>query len=263
MVRESVSVFKRKIIFLIGLGLACACSDIPRDNLLDPKNKNSVRPQVITAEVFVNTSNDRQYNQYMLSALDQLQQKYTGQINIAEYHRNTTDYTDPLTQPENELIYNVYTGAFSAQGKGVPDVFLNGTAGRVQGASSIATAVIRLEQVLQPLLLQNSYFTLEPEINRSGDQAEISVKIARLGLEDAHDLLLKLILIEQIDSQTLKRVVRRVMKSDMLPDLAAGEIETFGFHLVELADTSDYNVLFTLSSDDELHVYQSLEMSLP
>ncbi len=181
MVQESVSVFNKKIFFLIGLGLLSGCSDIPRDNLLDPKNKNSIRPQIVAVDVFVNTGNDLQYNQYMLSALDQLQQKYAGQINIAEYHRNTTDYTDPLTLPENEILYNVYLAAFAAQGKGVPDVFLNGIAERIQGASSIATAVIRLEQALQPLLLQNSFFTIESEINRNDDQADISIKLARLG----------------------------------------------------------------------------------
>jgi hypothetical protein len=199
----------------------------------------------------------------MLSALDQLQQKYSGQINIAEYHRNTTDYTDPLTLPENEILYNVYLAAFAAQGKGVPDVFLNGTAERIQGASSIATAVIRLEQALQPLLLQNSFFTIESEINRNDDYADISIKVARLGSTDAHDLLLKTILTEQIDNQSLKRVVRRVFKSDVIPDLAAGEIKTIDFHLVDLADTANYKVLFNLSSDDELDIYQSVEMSLP
>jgi hypothetical protein len=261
-VQESASVFNGKMIFLIGLGLLSGCSDIPRDNLLDPKNKNSLRPQIVAVDVFVNTSNDLQYNQYMLSALDQLQQKYTGQINIAEYHRNTTDYTDPLTLPENEILYNIYITPFTTQGKGVPDVFLNGTAERIQGASSLAAAVIRVEQALQPLLLQNSFFTIESEINRNDDQADITVKLARLGSTDAHDLLLKTILTEQIDNQSLKRVTRRILKSDIITDLSAGEIKTIEFHLTDLADTSSYNVLLNVSSADELNIYQSVEMSL-
>jgi len=266
-VQEYLSLFNKTALSIICLLCLQACSDIPRDNLLDPKNKNSIRPQIVAVDVFVNTGNDQQYNQYMLSALNQLQLKYQDQITIAEYHRNVStnpDFDDSLALSDNELLYDAYTAAFTPFLQGVPDVFLNGRAARVQGASSAATAAVRLEEALQLLLLQNSYFTIEVEtFGRSGSQADLTVQLARLGSEDAQDILLKAVLTEQIDNQFLKRVVRSIRKSDIIPDLSAGEIKTCEFHLDDLEAGAHYDLHFYVTSDDELNVYQSLEMSLP
>jgi hypothetical protein len=262
-VQVSLSVFRTGILFFVLLVYLGGCSDIPRDNLLDPKNKNSIRPRLVTLDVFVNTANDFQYNQYLLGAIDQLQQKYEGQLTVAEYHRHTADYSDSLFITDNELLYNTYMAYYGPDSKGVPDVFMNGTAKRVQGASSVSTAFTRLEQALQPLLLQNSFFTIEPQIDDNGSQVHITVKVARLGSTNAQDVLIKMILTEQVDQQYLKRVVRRILKSDVIPTLSAGEMKEVEFYMDNLAGSANYTVLINVTSADELEVFQSIKMSLP
>jgi hypothetical protein len=262
-VQELSSVFKKRLPLFILLLCLYGCTDIPRDNPLDPKNKHSIRPQVVALDVFVNTDNDFEYNQFMLSALNQLQQKYAGQITIAEYHRNTISNSDSFYVQENEFLYNTYINAYAPNSKGVPDVFLNGITSRVQGASTVSAALTRLELALQPLLLQNSFFTLEPQVEHSADQLNITVKLARLGSESVDDILLKAILTEKIDDQYLQRVVRHILISDIIPQLSAGEIKTIKFPSMTIKNNATYDLIFNLTSKNELTIYQSLEMSLP
>ena len=83
-----------------------SCDDIPRDNVLDPKNSNSYRDQMVSIEAFVNTNNDSLFNEYMLSALAIIEGRYPGKVNIAHFHRNTRDFQDdPDVLPENEFLY--------------------------------------------------------------------------------------------------------------------------------------------------------------
>lgn len=260
--RELRSVFKLKTEMIAFVCLVLGCTDIPRDNPLDPKNPNSIRPRIVALDVFVNTGNNFNYNQYVLSALDQLKQKYAGQITIAEYHRNVPGNIDSLHLVENEFLYNNYVEAYAPDTKGVPDVFFNGIDGRVQGASSVASAALRLEEALQTLLLQNSFFTLEPQMTISEDQLNLSVKLARLGTDPAENILVKAILIEKIDDQFLKRVVRLILKSDIIPAISAGEVITLQFETVDIQTNSVYGLILNVTSENELTVYQSFEVNL-
>ncbi|MEJ2053421.1 MAG: hypothetical protein P8X42_05830, partial [Calditrichaceae bacterium] len=76
-------IFKLSII----LALLAACSDIERDNLLDPKNPDSYSDTPILIEAFVNTSFE--YDAAALVALDQIQAQLgdNTDIEIVEYHR--------------------------------------------------------------------------------------------------------------------------------------------------------------------------------
>ncbi|MCK4754801.1 MAG: hypothetical protein KAS58_06175, partial [Calditrichia bacterium] len=73
-----------------------SCKDIPRDNVLDPKNPDSYRAQVISLEAFVNTENDQMYNEYMLSALQTIVNRYPGKLILLQYHRKAISFPDSL-----------------------------------------------------------------------------------------------------------------------------------------------------------------------
>jgi hypothetical protein len=264
LVQAFASVFKHKIPLVPILALGwIACTDIPRDNPLDPKNNDSIRPQIVSLDVFVNTSNDLDYNERMLSAVDQLEQKYGTEITVAEYHRNIPGYPDSLARDESEILYETYVNAYAPDTKGVPDVFLNGTTDRVQGAFSTANALLRLEQSLQPLLLQNSYYTLEPKLSRNGDLLTIEAKLARLGATAAENILLKAILVQKIDNQYLKRVVRRILISDTILEISAGEVKTISLGSVSILSNSDYRIILNVTLGDGIAIYQSLGTDVP
>ncbi|MFN2128874.1 MAG: hypothetical protein ACK2TU_13525, partial [Anaerolineales bacterium] len=139
-------IFNQYLLFIPIVVMVFSCDDLPRDNLLDPKNPNSYRPQIVSLEAFVNTQNDADFNQYMLEALSIIEQRYPQKVAIAHYHRNVPDttYEDSLAIQANEILYTQYVNYFDGQ-KGVPDVFINGVAKRIKGASSVATALERLD----------------------------------------------------------------------------------------------------------------------
>ena len=172
-----VYTFSTYILFVLIIILIFACDDIPRDNLLDPKNPNSYRPKFISIEAFVNTQNDDDFNEYMLSALSIIEERYPEKVLIAHYHRNVGDtYPDSLSMPGNDILYTQYINEFDGQ-KGVPDVFINGVAERIKGASGVESALVRLENALQPMLVENSFYTIEPKLSVKGSNLAVSAVI--------------------------------------------------------------------------------------
>ncbi len=89
--------FKYIKYFSLLLIVLFSCDDIDRDNILDPKNPASERPQIITVEAFVNTnpSAPHSLNDTMLLSLDQIEDEYANRIIVLDYHRNATNYIDP------------------------------------------------------------------------------------------------------------------------------------------------------------------------
>ncbi len=266
MVKTGFALVHRYIFnFLFLLILVMNCKDIPRDNLLDPGNPDSYQPPIILLEAFVNTNNPFSYNEWALAALDSVQMLFPSQIVIAEYHRNTSQYTDPLVSPNRpifELLYTEYVENSPSQLKAVPDIFINGISRRVQGASSTRSVIERLNTVLSQMVVQNNHFTLEPEdIIAGATEVSAGCKIARLGDEPAENLLLRLILIKRINSQELKRVVTDLKKSSIISRLEAGEIRNVNFDPVQVNQKPDA-LIFALTSDDDLTVYQSIKVDL-
>jgi len=247
------------IIFTLLLG---SCQDIPRDNLLDPQNPNSYKESTILLEAFVNTNNPFSYNQWALQALDSIAEIYGSRVVIAEYHRNTSQYTDPLADPLFELLYEKYVQNSTSPVKGVPDIFINGTGSRVQGASSVSSVISRLNAVLADRVILENQFTLQPgKINLNGSEISASCTIARLGNRSSENLLLKMILLQRINNQELKRVVRDLKKSTVISRLEAGEIKTINFDPVSFSEKPD-EIIFCLTSFDELTAYQSIRVVL-
>ncbi len=261
--RPLISGFKNYSIgLLISLTLAF-CSDIPRDNVLDPKNPDSYRDQNIFIEAFVNTVNDEMYNEYMISALKIIQERYPGKIHLANYHRSTTEYPDTtLSILGNENLYEQYIAKFDSK-KGVPDVFINGTIERIKGASSIESAVERIDDAIQPLLIQNNIFTIEPNVSRQESLISLSAKIAKLGSESAEDLILRATVIEQIDTQYLTGVVRHVGISNLIPNLEPGEQKEITLTDFDYDSDNELKVIFSVSTNQDLIIHQSNKVSVP
>lgn len=247
---------------IIVILLLISCKDIPRDNLLDPQNPNSYQQNVILLEAFVNTHNPFSYNLWALQALDSIAETYGSHVVIAEYHRNTSQYTDPLSDPLFELLYDKYVQHSASVIKGVPDVFINGIADRVQGASSVSSVINRLNTIISELVVLENQFTLQPgQVNINSSEITTSCKIARLGSKSSENLLLKMILVQKINSQELKRVVREVEKSTTISKLGAGEIKIINFEPVQYSERPD-EIIFNLTSSDELIVYQCIRVEL-
>jgi hypothetical protein len=242
--------------------LLISCKDIPRDNLLDPQNPDSYQESTILLEAFVNTNNPYNYNQWALQALDSIAEIYGSRVVIAEYHRNTSQYTDPFADPLFELLYDKYVQNSASPVKGVPDIFINGTGNRVQGASSVSSVLSRLNAVLADQVILENQFTLQPgEVKINGSEVNASCTIARLGNRSSENLLLKMILLQRINNQELKRVVRDLKKSTVISRLEAGEIKTINFDPVSFSENPD-EIIFNLTSSDELTVYQSIRVVL-
>jgi len=254
--------FKYLLGVLLTLFLIYACKDIPRDNILDPKNPSSYRNWVISIEAFVNTQNDQFYNEYLIKALNELSQRYPETITIAHYHRNVASFLDSLSIPDNEFIYEDYVNKFDSQ-KGVPDVFINGTLDRIKGSSTIESSIERIERVLLPLLKENSHFTIEPEVSTQGDRLSLNIKLARLGSIAADEIFVRVILVEQIDHNYLSRVVRSVQSSNIIPPLEPGEVKELKIDEIKINPESNQSLVIHVISNNNLIVKQSLEVSIP
>ncbi len=100
--------FKLFLILYIVQAILISCNDIDRDNVLDPKNPESYRAQVISLEAFVNTENDQLFNEHMLQAMETILGRYPGKIILVQYHRNAIEFQDSLSIPENENLYEQY-----------------------------------------------------------------------------------------------------------------------------------------------------------
>jgi hypothetical protein len=240
-----------------------SCSDFPRDNVLDPKNPNSYQSSVVLLEAFVNTNNPFPYNLWTLEALDSIKSIYGSNAVIIEYHQDTQQFTDPYSNTLIfEPLYEKYVQNSTPNVKGVPDVFIMGSGQRVQGASSTNSVLTRLNSILTPLVVLNTYYTLEPaNINISGNQLSMSCKVARLGNQSAANLSLRAILLRQVNSQELKRVALDIVKADNIARLEAGEIRTVDFDPFEFIERPDW-IIFSLTSSNELMVYQNIKVNL-
>jgi hypothetical protein len=243
-----------KLSCLTGL-LWLACGDVPRDNILDPRNPDSITAQKVMIEAFVNTSNPLSVNEYALQALDSLSSLYENRIIIAEYHRNTAEYSDDYHTEKNELLYQHYVARFD-NFKGVPDIFINGTSQRIQGASSASYSVFRLEEALQGEILKNTYFLIQPACSREGNTVSPSVRIARLGRQPARQIIIKALIVSHINDPFLKRVVGSAVESQIITQLSPGEQKRIMLPEMRLDDGSASSLIIYVTNADATEIYQ-------
>ena len=252
-----------KYLFLVLIVLS-SCDDINRDNILDPKNPASERPQIITVEAFVNTTDSipNAFNEYLLDALDELESSYSDKILISVNNRRIkNNFFYGYFIKDIELLYETYFQGYDSGVRGVPDVYINGIEARIQGASSQSTVLFRLEEVLNSLITSNSYFTIESNIIQDGNEYKISAKIARLGSTNEENIKVKAIIVSKYDNDLHERVVTDILKSQDIGNISNGEIKEID--LGEVPATSiDSDVIFMITSDDELQVFQSIKVDL-
>jgi hypothetical protein len=241
-----------------------ACDNIPRDNLLDPKNPAGFRPQIVVLEAFLNTNEDipEDYNSQMIIALNRLAAKYEDKINIIEYHRNVGTYPDSLHVIENENLYSKYINYFEPGSEGVPDLFINGTGARIQGAFEAVKTQVRIEQALEPYLIENCYFALEPIVTITPGRVGLATKIARLGTTSEKNILVKAVVMSFKDSPYHQRVVREIKKSNIIEQIYSGEVKEIAFTDFEFESSEQLSVIFQITSADELRIYQSKKVSI-
>jgi len=239
-----------------------ACEDIERDNILDPKNPGSYRALTTMVEAFVNTENDQLYNQYMISALNNIKAQYGDKVVIAHFHRDAGAFADSLAVRDNDILYEKYIDQIESE-KGVPDVFINGPDIRIKGASSAGTALQRIEAQLQPLLIENSHFTIEPSLKRENGAVSISVELARLGSQAAEELFLRLVITENLDNNYQSHVVRLIQVSNLIPDMEPGERKTVSFPNLTIDRNPNLKAVIMVISNKTLQIFQTIEVSLP
>ena len=243
-----------KLFCLTGL-FWLACGDVPRDNILDPQNPDSITAQKVMIEAFVNTSNPFSVNEYALQALDSLSTFYKSRIIIAEYHRNTAEYSDAYHTEKNELLYQHYVSQFD-NFKGVPDIFINGTRQRIQGASSASYSIFRLEEALQEEMLKNAYFLLQPAYSREGNTISPLIRIARLGRQPVRQIIIKALIVSHISAPFLERVVRSAVESQIISQLSPGEQKQITLPEMRIDDGSVNSLIVYVTNADATEIYQ-------
>lgn len=245
------------------LALLCwlppACGDIERDNPLDPQHPQSTRAQTVLIEAFVNINDSLQnnINEYALAALDNLYSIHAPEVIIVDYHRNTRDYIDPYHRLQHETLYQRYIGEFNGI-SGVPDVFINGTLARVQGASSINHSIQRIGSALQPFLNQNAPYALEIDYERNGDVISPRITVARLNRPAGSegDIIIKALLLAQIDNRFLRRVVRDDAGSGV-QTIAIGEVRDFALPALSISEPQyPHSLVVYITDREEVEVFQ-------
>ncbi|NOX89254.1 MAG: hypothetical protein GXO77_09510 [Calditrichaeota bacterium] len=261
--------FTSKILFAILL-FVFACEDLPRDNVLDPKNPDSYTATVPLIEAFVNLAHPAPYNQWAIQSLNNLSQLYDGKINVVEYHRDITvdsvTYDDPYNTPEAQTLFRLlqdrYVSSHPEIPRSVPDVYLNGADERFTGAYDVQSLKKQIEPELLELLSRKNFYRLEPKISRSGGLSlDVSCKVAVLGNNDGNNLRLRIIFVKKRvqENLTLNTVVKLIW-----PGLAVDKIENGDFTEVEAGSFTfkesemPDGAVFALTSEDESIVFQSI-----
>jgi hypothetical protein len=233
------------------LWLWSGCGDIPRDNLLDPMNPASTIRQTVMVEAFINTNNPSSINEIALQALDSLASIYHINILIAEYHRNTADYVDPYHMDKNEILYEDYVSRFDDI-KGVPDIFINGTDRRVQGASTVSYSLFRLEQALAGEVSQHCDFMLDVDYSIENNKIIPDVLLARLGNEDARNIRVRAVLTGSLELPLHERVVRGMSESQWIPFLGHGETRPVGLPEIPVSEGMHTLIVYVTGEDDSI-----------
>lgn len=248
--------YRFEIFTVLFILLLIGCQNIPRDNPLDPKNPESYASLNILIEAFVNTANPYRYNEHVLRALDSIYTSYPNRIAIAEYHRNTQYYSDTYHRTENETLYNLYLEDFETAVKGLPDVFINGTSYRIQGASSIESARLRLEDIISAEIIKNCSFLLELDYTIDNDQIIAEITLAPLHNNSSSDILVKAVLTAQYDTNYHKRVVNNSVKGNLIPNIEAGESKVVTLPGMKINASEKTHLIVFITSEDEKTIYQ-------
>ena len=254
--------------FLGLLLLLIGCSDIPRDNPLDPANKNSFTQPVILVEGFINTAPENPYVNYStwaIEGMEKITQIYKEQILIAEYHRDVNGYDDPynseVTSQKFTQIQDSYIAEDDPVPRGVPDVFINGQEKRISGASSSTSVLTEATPVLDKLTAQQNYYLIQPRVETTGGDLQIGCLIAALGNRTGADLKMRLLFVKDMEQPFLHHVVQDVSPLKSIGDLKKGSYKEVDFDPVANTGKFDY-IIYVLYDSQGKNVLQTVKENL-
>lgn len=217
----------KKYLYVFLLAGITACSDLKRDNALDPKNPNAEADQIAVVENFImhytNVDSIPNVIKNSQEASYELKGEYGPKILILEYHLAPSNitYQDSLATAEVLSRYeNEYQGSSP---KGFPHTFFNGKQTNIQGASSKATAKNRYKTILDSLTLKKVKLYCEPEMLIENGVMKVGGKIARYGDSEIKDLIIEMFVLENIGDY-LHCVVRQKLLSQTVSQISAKEV---------------------------------------
>jgi hypothetical protein len=190
-------------ICVITIFLFQSCDELERSNPLDPKNPESESDRFVLIENFTNSSTGWPTELGSVNLAKLGPSALNSHFVILEHHIEKTNGTDPDALEESYNRYLELVPSISEQG--LPDVFFDGLADRVQGASNDNSAFTRYKAALDKRYLDKAYFLLEPTMSTIANILTINVKIARLGSDDISDTIVKMILAEQNENRLFVR----------------------------------------------------------
>ena len=250
----SVSVFKINLA-LLTLFLLQACGDIPRDNLLDPKNEESYTQPVVLLEAFVNFACPGEYSRWAVQSLQNVEQTYPGRVLVAEYHRDLAGYDDAyVSGPSSSKFTSIQDVYIDDQlpERGVPDVFVNGSVQRVSGASSAVSVGEQITPSVDNLLAQKDYFLLQASValtTEADTTCNVSCRVARLGNKTNKNLKMRVIIIRDEKQDLLHHRVLDVSLLQPIETLQAGEYLDVKFDPIVLSDIPTSVIVALFASD--------------
>ena len=215
----------KMFLILVLLVWITGCTDIPRDNSLDPKNPNAEAYQTAVFENFIihytNIDSIPNVIKYSQEASYELKGDYDQRMMILEYHLTPGSYEDSLTSSENESRYeNEYRGSAS---RGFPHTFFNGKQTFIQGASSTATVKSRYKNILDSLTLKKVKLYCEPFLTIVNGVLTVGGKVARYGNENIEDLVVEMLILEN-KGDYLHYTVRQKLLSQTISQLSPKEV---------------------------------------
>ena len=88
--------------------------------------------------------------------------------------------------------------------------FFDGKTDRIQGASNDNAAYNRYKAALDKRVLERACFLIEPGLSIVLNELKIDAKIARLGKDDIHDVVVKMIIAEQKNNRLYVRHISAI-----------------------------------------------------
>lgn len=243
----------RYIFSLISVLLFLSCSDIPRDNLLDPKNPEGFTESVVLVEAFVNTSDNlpSDYSDWAIKGLNDAADFIGEQVLVAEYHRDVQSFDDTLNSEQTSTrfsqLHRQYT--IGQDTMGVPDIFVNGAGNRIRGSSGSDITELQVRDAITPFISEKNYFRIESETQVLSDNlVTVSCKIASLGNKSANGLNLRVIFLKDF-GLNLRHVVLDLINAVPLADIEQGGVLEKELDPLQLSSTPDRVIIAILSKD--------------
>jgi len=259
------SVFKMlPLLLLAGL---MGCSDLPRDNVLDPKNPDSYSNSNVLVEAFVNLANPAPYNRWALESLTRLKQTCGAPLIVCEYHRDilvdTMVYDDPYNADDTQYIFQFLQDRYVAQnqnvGRVVPDVYVNGALHRFVGAYAPNSLKEQIEPLVLELLAEHNGYLLEPDVRLVNDSTlQVRCRIAGLGDRAVPGSRLRIVFLKRFFAGDLElhSAIRLVWPGITVKEISKGNYRTLDAGDFSFADLPD-GIVFALTTEDELTVLQA------